>query len=105
MERGNYSFNLDKTILLSGRTKIWSNQLPQLFNQMYCSEGFSLNLCSVMLRLCQPFAEPRSPKLLKIQASYTAALAASDEEAKTRGLHAHGTARYAWVVFVFSIGN
>ncbi|XP_046576120.1 LOW QUALITY PROTEIN: ubiquitin conjugation factor E4 A-like [Haliotis rubra] len=74
----------------SGRTKIWSNQIPQLFNQMYCSEGFSLNLCHVMLKLCQPFSNPTSAKLLKIQPSYTSAVAASDEEVKSRCIHAGG---------------
>ncbi|XP_071105758.1 ubiquitin conjugation factor E4 A-like [Haliotis cracherodii] len=72
----------------SGRTKIWSNQIPQLFNQMYCSEGFSLNLCHVMLKLCQPFSNPTSTKLLKIQPSYTCAVAASDGEVKSRSIHA-----------------
>lgn len=38
------------------------------------SDGFMLNLCNVMLRLCQPFCDsPDDPKLLKIDPSYCCA--------------------------------
>ncbi|XP_050393644.1 ubiquitin conjugation factor E4 A [Patella vulgata] len=73
-----------------GRTKIWSNQMPQLFNQLYSSEGFCLNLNYLMLKLCQPFCEPMSAKLLKIQCSYTQAVGKDEEDIKTRCIHAGG---------------
>nr|XP_022317607.1 ubiquitin conjugation factor E4 A-like [Crassostrea virginica] len=73
-----------------GRTKIWSSQMPQLFTQMYASEGFCLNLCSIMLRLCKPFSEPRSAKLLKIQPTYCRMVAANEKEAREKGMHAEG---------------
>ncbi|PVD37577.1 hypothetical protein C0Q70_00173 [Pomacea canaliculata] len=73
----------------AGRTKLWSS-MPQLFSQAYCSEGFALNLCYVMLRLSQPFAKPLSPKLMKIQPSYTAVVVADEDEANSMGVHAKG---------------
>ena len=76
-----------------GRTKIWSSQMPQLFTQMYASEGFCLNLCSIMLRLCKPFSEPRSAKLLKIQPTYCRMVAANEKEAREKGMHAEGEKR------------
>lgn len=76
-----------------GRTKIWSSQMPQLFTQMYASEGFCLNLCSIMLRLCKPFSEPRSAKLLKIQPTYCRMVAANEKEARERGIHAEGLSK------------
>ncbi|XP_076443993.1 ubiquitin conjugation factor E4 A-like [Babylonia areolata] len=76
----------------SGRTKLWSS-LPQLFSQAYCSEGFALNLCYIMLRLSQPFAKPGSPKMLKIQPSYTAVEVASEAEGNSKGVHAKGLSK------------
>ncbi|KAL8579420.1 hypothetical protein ACOMHN_026785 [Nucella lapillus] len=71
----------------AGRTKLWSS-MPQLFSRAYCSEGFALNLCCVMLRLAQPFAKPSSPRLLKIQPSYTAVVTANDAQRDLWGVHA-----------------
>ena len=70
--------------------------MSQLFSQAYCSEGFALNLCYVLLRLSQPFAKPQSPKLLKIQPSYTAVVVANDAEANSLGVHAKGTASFSF---------
>lgn len=75
---------------ISGRTKIWSNQMPQVFNQIYATDGFCLNLCHVMLRLSRPFSEPRSEKLLKIQPSYSAAIATDASQSKEMGVHMRG---------------
>jgi hypothetical protein len=58
---------------------------PMIFGAMYCSDSFFLNLCSVLLRLSRPFAQPRSPKLLKIQPSYCLATAKP-----TPGIHMKG---------------
>ncbi|ESO87173.1 hypothetical protein LOTGIDRAFT_210561 [Lottia gigantea] len=73
-----------------GRTKIWSNQMPQLFNQLYSSEGFCLNLNYLLLKLCQPFCEPMSVKLLKIQCNYVKATSSDENDIKTRGIHSGG---------------
>ena len=35
-----------------------------------CSDGLMLNLCAVLIKLCKPFSQPSSPKLLKIQPEY-----------------------------------
>lgn len=43
-----------------------------------------------MLRLSQPFAKPLSPKLMKIQPSYTAVVVADEDEANSMGVHAKG---------------
>lgn len=72
----------------SGRTKIWSTHAPQVLSQLHVSDGFSLNLCCVLLKLCQPFSEACSPKLLKIQPSYVRAVAADEEDSKQRNIHA-----------------
>ena len=63
--------------VLVGRAKIWSNQMlpPMIFGAMYGSDSFFLNLCSVLLRLSRPFAQPRNNKLLKIQPTYCMATA------------------------------
>ena len=74
----------------SGRAKIWSAHAPQVFSQMYCSDGFSLNLGFVMLKLCEPFSAACSPKLLKIQPSYVRVVVSDQNEAKERGMHAQG---------------
>ncbi|XP_061168185.1 ubiquitin conjugation factor E4 A-like [Saccostrea echinata] len=81
-----------------GRTKIWSSQMPQLFTQMYASEGFCLNLCSIMLRLCKPFSEPKSAKLLKIQPTYCRMVAANEKEAKEKGIHTEGLSKESCLV-------
>ncbi|KAI0207125.1 Ubiquitin conjugation factor E4 A [Lamellibrachia satsuma] len=68
------------------RAKLWSNQMPQLLNQL-CSDGFSLNLCTVLLRLCQPFAQPGSVKMLEIQPTYCLATVGDACQLTERGVH------------------
>ena len=94
-------------LMCAGRSKLWSS-MPQLFSRAYSSEGFALNLCYVLLRLSQPFAKPLSPKLLKIQPSYTAVVVADDAEANAIGVHAKGTScsscsqkKKTFVFFIF----
>ena len=74
----------------SGRAKIWSAHAPQVFSQMYCSDGFILNLGFVLLKLCEPFSAACSPKMLKIQPSYVRVVVSDQNEAKERGMHAQG---------------
>ncbi|KAG7221065.1 hypothetical protein INR49_017694 [Caranx melampygus] len=56
----------------AGRAKIWANQMPEIFFQMYASDAFFLNLGAALLKLCQPFCRPRSPKLLTFNPTYCA---------------------------------
>lgn len=74
----------------AGRTKIWANQMPEIFFQMYASDAFFLNLGSALLKLCQPFCRPRSPKLLTFNPSYCTLKDLSEEERRTRNVHARG---------------
>jgi len=76
----------------TARSKIWSSQMPQLFNQLFSSDGFCLNLCFVMLKFCQPFTgENSADKLLRIQPSYTSVIPTDDDDAQKLGVHAQGT--------------
>ena len=38
--------------------------------ERFCSDGFLLNLCHVMLQLCQPFFEPKHEQLLSVKPTY-----------------------------------
>ncbi|XP_049582850.1 ubiquitin conjugation factor E4 A [Syngnathus scovelli] len=74
----------------AGRAKIWANQMPEIFFQMYASDAFFLNLGAALLRLCQPFCRPRSPKLLTFNPTYCAIKDLSEEERRIRNVHARG---------------
>ena len=52
-----------------GKNKEWSSHNP-LTAYIYVSDGFFLNLNIILLNLARPFAEPYSPKLLKINPLY-----------------------------------
>lgn len=74
----------------TGKSKIWSAQMPQLFNQMYACDGFCLNLCYVMLKLCVPFSEPQGEKLLKVQPTYCSVEINDNEKSQQKHIHAFG---------------
>lgn len=74
----------------AGRAKIWANQMPEIFFQMYASDAFFLNLGAVMMKLCQPFCKPQSPKLLTFNPTYCALKDLSEEERGLRNVHARG---------------
>lgn len=74
----------------AGRAKIWANQMPEIFFQMYASDAFFLNLGAALLKLCQPFCRPRSPKLLTFNPTYCALKELSEEERRNRNVHATG---------------
>lgn len=73
----------------SGRAKIWTNQMPEFF-QLYASDAFFLNLGAALVKLCQPFCKPRSPKLLTFNPTYCALKELSEEERRNRNVHAKG---------------
>jgi len=35
-----------------------------------CSDGLMLNLCNVLVRMCEPFCKPKSSLLLKLRPQY-----------------------------------
>ncbi|XP_063063515.1 ubiquitin conjugation factor E4 A [Engraulis encrasicolus] len=73
-----------------GRTKIWANQMPEIFFQMYAGDALFLNLGAALLKLCQPFCRPNSPKLLTFNPTYCALGELSEEERRNRNVHARG---------------
>lgn len=76
----------------AGRTKIWANQMPEIFFQMYASDAFFLNLGAALLRLCQPFCKPGSPRLLTFDPTYCALKELNEEERRSKNVHMRGTA-------------
>lgn len=57
----------------AGRKQVWGRMMRTMMPVV--SDGFALNLCSVLLRLCEPFIKPsNNPKLLKIDPTYCAAV-------------------------------
>ncbi|KAH0519549.1 Ubiquitin conjugation factor E4 A, partial [Microtus ochrogaster] len=74
----------------AGRTKIWANQMPEIFFQMYASDAFFLNLGAALLKLCQPFCKPKSSRLLTFNPSYCVLKELNDEERKIKNVHMRG---------------
>uniref|UniRef100_A0A2K5E7N1 Ubiquitin conjugation factor E4 n=1 Tax=Aotus nancymaae TaxID=37293 RepID=A0A2K5E7N1_AOTNA len=74
----------------AGRTKIWANQMPEIFFQMYASDAFFLNLGAALLKLCQPFCKPKSSRLLTFNPTYCALKELNDEERKIKNVHMRG---------------
>lgn len=83
----------------SGRTKIWANQMPDLFFQMYASDAFFLNLGAALLKLCQPFCKPKSLKLLTFNPTYCSLKELNEEEQKSRNVHMKGRIEMEMVYF------
>ena len=78
-----------------GRAKMWSHQmLPQMFNAVYSSDAFFLNLAVVMLRLSAPVISPRSDHVLRIQPTYCLATIGDREVARARKVHMIGQFRF-----------
>jgi len=61
--------------------------MSELLSAVLADDGFFLNLGTLLLKLCQPFLDPRSPKLLKIDANYCATI--TRKEGST-GIHCVG---------------
>ncbi|XP_077695811.1 ubiquitin conjugation factor E4 A isoform X3 [Eretmochelys imbricata] len=74
----------------AGRTKIWANQMPEIFFQMYASDAFFMNLGAALLKLCQPFCKPRSPRLLTFDPTYCALKELNEEERRSKNVHMKG---------------
>lgn len=78
----------------AGRAKIWANQMPEIFFQMYASDAFFLNLGAALLKLCQPFCRPSSPKLLTFNPTYVSQKGLSEEDRHNRNVHARGEIKF-----------
>lgn len=70
----------------AGRARLWTQHVQSMLSTDV-SDSFMLNLGNVMLRLCKPFAESSSPKLLKINPTYCADVMSHDEDVKQRGIY------------------
>lgn len=81
-----------------GRARIWATQGNSTFGSMYCSDRFFLNLCYVMLKLCQPFCQGITPKILKIDPTYVTTIVTDEKEAKERNMHAKGLAKQTCLI-------
>ncbi|XP_052819357.1 ubiquitin conjugation factor E4 A-like isoform X2 [Mya arenaria] len=73
-----------------GKVDLWSAHETEVFQKDFCSDGFSLNMCHVLLHLCTPFSTPGSPMLLKVKPSYTRAAPATDQQAEELCVHSRG---------------
>jgi len=70
---------------------MWSHQMmPQMFNAVYSSDAFFINLAVVMLRLSAPVISRTSDHILRIQPTYCLATVGSREEARARKVHMIG---------------
>lgn len=57
------------------RGKLWNAQAPEFnpANYTNVSDGFMINLCAVLMKLCQPFCAPQhEAKVLKVDPTYSA---------------------------------
>ncbi|XP_045212276.2 ubiquitin conjugation factor E4 A-like isoform X2 [Mercenaria mercenaria] len=69
---------------------LWSAHEVEVFSPEFCSDGFCLNLCHVLLHMCRPFSEPNCERMLKVKPSYCRADPKSDDERKSMWVHARG---------------
>lgn len=71
-----------------GRGKLWNAHGLNLGASACVSDGFMLNLCAVLLHLCQPFcSNTADSKLLRIDPTYCAAKVDGDTEIRSKGVH------------------
>lgn len=69
------------------RGKLWNAQMPEFnpANYTNVSDGFMINLGSVLMYLCQPFCSPENHlKLLKVDPTYCAV---KNEDCSQKGIH------------------
>ncbi|GFS09230.1 ubiquitin conjugation factor E4 A [Elysia marginata] len=79
----------------SGRGKLWASNLPA---NLFVSDAFAVNLTHMLLLFCKPFSNPDSPKLLKIQPTYTQAVASGDREMLQRSIHLLGMPKETFLI-------
>ena len=65
--------------------------MAEFFATTQAHDGFFLNLSTLLLKICQPFMDPSSPKLLKINPQYCAVKVDIDSIAhEDTGMHVIG---------------
>jgi len=70
---------------------MWSHQMmPQMFNAVYSSDAFFINLAVIMLRLAAPVISAGSDQVLRIQPTYSLATTGDRTEARARKVHMIG---------------
>ena len=73
----------------AGRAQL-SQRMMHMFPMGNAGDGFFINLCAVLLRLCRPFSQPSAKKLLDIQPTYCLATAGDREQVRARNVHMMG---------------
>jgi len=74
---------------------MWSHQMmPEMFNSVYGSDAFFINLGSVMLRLSAPVISPSSNHVVRIQPTYCLATVGDRQDARARKVHMIGPLQY-----------
>lgn len=72
-------------------TLLFLQMMAEFFATTQAQDGFFLNLSTLLLKMCQPFMDPCSPKLLKINPQYCAVNVGVDGIAQEdTGLHVIG---------------
>jgi hypothetical protein len=64
-----FIYIIENLLFYLGKNKEWSSHDP-LTAYLFVSDAFVLNLNIILLNLARPFAEPYSPRLLKINPTY-----------------------------------
>lgn len=82
-------------VLEANRPKpdIWCAHEAEVFDDKYCSDGFCLNLCGVLLKLCKPFSYPENTNLLDIEPIYCRQPTPNDEDAQRLCIHTRGLSK------------
>lgn len=72
----------------AARGKIWNSHAFHIGSPTCVSDGFMLNLSSVLLRLCLPFCgDLNDVKLLRIDPTYCAVIINDGEDTRVKGVH------------------
>ncbi|XP_077985047.1 ubiquitin conjugation factor E4 A-like [Glandiceps talaboti] len=74
----------------SGRAKIWNIMNNR---HQFATDGFMLNLGSVLLQLCKPFTVNVNEKLMKIDPTYSKVDVSTSDEMVNTGVHMKGLAK------------
>jgi ubiquitin conjugation factor E4 A len=82
---------------------MWTNEMGPMLSQSYVSDGFMLNLGSVLLRLCKPFTNgAKNPKMLKVNPTYSAVKCVVSDDSRNKNVHLRNVDEETCLV---SLGN
>jgi ubiquitin conjugation factor E4 A len=72
----------------AGRGKLWTAEMGGVLSGSFVSDGFMLNLGSILMKLCSPFTEGHhNPKLLKIDCRYVGTSCVVSEDSRLKNMH------------------